>query len=529
MASPYQKKLYEEHKDLFMLIIRLGNKVAIKNQLKILALKLGLYNDTKHFDEVITELKENNLIEFYNNNSNYRNSKTYLIIVLNPVLSWVHKELKQKGISINKSKVDTDKDISDRADKSMFRIEYAINFLRDKEVNSTDELFAMLEADSSVLFTERRGLEYFNSFVKHYHKQLYLDKKECESMARELHNVNKKQKQSVPSRLGKGKAYKEEKDKDIYVDYSIEKETPDNLKEIYTPDNDSSFNDRNLDEIDNKKKFDNNFNSFLERGCWLRLDNVKNIKKPEFKETTKNAYFTLYILDINRKLNYIKVAEKTSKAYLMLKYLLEDGHYYRDKAMCKNCKKNINNKNYEYIQRLSSISIPVSDYNDIDTVKRAFFYCDPSDKNNNDYKSCTDNKIRLRRKIYMNVVALTWNEKDKDTLLTDCNYKKGKSYFSDGTTKLTEFQRECKYKWKLDDNDLKKIKLKVYDYNLDRNYLGGKSAENITRKNKKASLKKVIKEEIKETAGAEGVTLDKETIEKMTDVMVAKILEKIEL
>lgn len=525
MASPYKKKLYEEHKDLFMLIMRLGNKVAIKNQLKVLCLKLGLYSDTKHFDEAITELKENNLIEFYNNNSNYRNSKTYLIIVLNPVLSWVHKELKQKGISINKSKVDTDKDISDRADKSMFRIEYAINFLRDKEVNSTDELFAMLEADSSILFTERRGLEYFASFVKHYHKRLQLDKKECESMVRELSNVNKKQKESVPSRLGKGKAYKEEKDKDIHIDYKTVKETPNNLKEIYTPDvKDDVSNDRNLDEINNKE-FDNNFNSFLERGCWLRLDSVKDIKNPGFKETTKNTYFTLYILDINRKLNHIKVAEKTSKAYLMLKNLLEDGHYYRDKDMCKNCKKNINNKNYEYIQRISSISIPVSDYNDIATVKRAFFYCDPNDKNNNDYKSCTDNKIRLRRKVYMNVVVLTWNEKDKNTLLTDCNYEKGKSYFSDGTTKLTEFQKECKYKWKLHDNDLKKIRLKVYDYNLDRNYLGGKSAENITRKNKKASLKKTIKEEIKET----GVSLEKETIEKMADVMVAKILEKIEL
>lgn len=529
MASPYQKKLYEEHKDLFMLIMRLGNKVAIKNQLKVLALKLGLYNDTEHFDNAIKKLKENHLIEFYNNNSNYRNSKTYLIIVVSPVLGWVHQELKQKGIPINKSKVETDKDkgISDRVDKSMFRIEYAINFLRDKEVNSTDELFAMLEADSSVLFTERRGLEYYSSFVHHYQKQLWLDKKECESMARELHNVNKKQKQSVPSRLGKGKAYKEEKDKDIYVDYNVEKETPDNLKEIYTPD-DISSNDRNLDEI-NKKKFDNNFNSFLERGCWLRLDSVKNIKKPEFKETTKNTYFTLYILDINRKLNHIKVAEKTSKAYLMLKNFLEEGHDYRDKNMCKNCKKNINNKNYEYIQRISSISIPVSDYNDIATVKRAFFYCDPNDKNNNDYKSCTDNKIRLRRKVYMNVVVLTWNEKDKNTLLTDCNYEKGKSYFSDGTTKLTEFQKECKYKWKLHDNDLKKIRLKVYDYNLDRNYLGGKSAENITRKNKKASLKKTIKEEIKETGAETGVSLEKETIEKMADVMVAKILEKIEI
>ena len=527
MASPYQEKLYKKHKDLFMLIMRLGNKVAIKNQLKVLCLKLGLYNDTEHFNDAITELEENGLIEFYGNNSNYRNSKTYLIIVLNPVLGWVYKELKQKRVSINKSKVDTEKDISDRVDKSMFRIEYAINFLRDKEVNSTDELFAMLEADSSVLFTERRGLEYFDSFVRHYQKQLYLDKKECESMARELHKVNKKQKQSVPSRLGKGKVYKEEKDKDIYVYYITEKETPDNLKEIYTPDNDS-FDNRNADIIDNKKKFDNNFNSFLERGCWLRLDNTKDIKT-ELKETTKNAYFTLYILDINRKLNYIKVAEKTSKAYLMLKYLLENGHDYRDRNMCKNCNKNINNDNYEYIQRLSSIDIPVKDYNDIATVKRAYFYCDPSDKDNHDYKYCRDNRFHLFRKIYLNVVVLTWNEKDKHTLLTDCNYKKGKNYFNDGTTKLSEFQRECKYKWDLTDNDLKKIRLKVYDYNLDRNYLGGKSAENITRKNKKASLKKTIKEEIKETGAETGLTLDNETIGKMADVMVAKILEKIEI
>lgn len=525
MDSKYQESLYKEHRDLFMLIMRLGNKVALQNQLRHLCLKLGLYKNTKHFNDTITELEESGLIETYGD-GDYRNSKTDLIIVINPVLSWVHKELKEKGIAINKSHVDTDKNISDRADKSMFRIQYVINFIENKEINSIDELFVLLEADSSILFTERRGLEYFTSFIKHYHKQLYLNNEECKDMMRELSNVNKKQKKSVPSRKGKGKAYKEEKDKDIYVDYKVEKETPDNLKDIYTPDvKDDTSNDKNLDEISNKK-FNNNFNSFLERGCWLRLDSTKDIEKPNFKETEKKVYFTLYILDINRKLNHIKIAEKTSRAYLMLQDFLENGRYYRNNNICKSCKKNINNENYEYIQRKTAHYIPVNDYNDIATIKRAFFYCNPNDKNNDDYKNCTDNKIRLRRKIYLNVVVLTWNEKLKNTLLTDCNYIKGKSYFNDVEKKLTEFQKECKDEG-LSDDDIKKIRLKVYDYNLERNYLGGKSVENITKKNDRASLKKTIKEDIKNAQSNENsmIILDDESIEKLAESMVEKILK----
>ena len=210
----------------------------------------------------------------------------------------------------------------------------------------------------------------------------------------------------------------------------------------------------------------------------------------------------------------------------MLQDFLENGRYYRNNNICKSCKKNINNENYEYIQRKTAHYIPVNDYNDIATVKRAFFYCNPNDKNNDDYKNCTDNKIRLRRKIYLNVVVLTWNEKLKNTLLTDCNYIKGKSYFNDVEKKLTEFQKECKDEG-LSDDDIKKIRLKVYDYNLERNYLGGKSVENITKKNDRASLKKTIKEDIKNAQSNENsmIILDDESIEKLAESMVEKILK----
>ena len=69
--------------------------------------------------------------------------------------------------------------------------------------------------------------------------------------------------------------------------------------------------------------------------------------------------------------------------------------------------------------------------------------------------------------------------------------------------------------------------MKVYDYNLERNYLGGKSVENITKKNDRASLKKTIKEDIKNAQSNENsmIILDDESIEKLAESMVEKILK----
>lgn len=66
--------------------------------------------------------------------------------------------------------------------------------------------------------------------------------------------------------------------------------------------------------------------------------------------------------------------------------------------------------------------------------------------------------------------------------------------------------------------------MKVYDYNLERNYLGGKSVENITKKNDRASLKKTIKEDIKNAQSNENsmIILDDESIEKLAESMVEK-------
>lgn len=124
MASPYQRKLYEQHKDLFMLIMRLGNKVAVQNQLRVLCLKLKLYTDRREYNDTIAELHENNMISY---REDIYSSKSNLIVVENPVLTWVYEELKEKGIKINKAKVKGTP--TDRVDKSLFKIQYAINFL----------------------------------------------------------------------------------------------------------------------------------------------------------------------------------------------------------------------------------------------------------------------------------------------------------------------------------------------------------------------------------------------------------------
>lgn len=210
MATPYQRRLYEENKDLFMIIIRLGNKVVLQNQLRVLCLNLNLYKDVKEFNNVINELCDAKL---FTSKYDVYNSKSNLLIVENPVLSWAYKELKEQGININKAKVK--KATTDRIDKSLFKFQYAILFSKNRPyIKTLKQLLEELEKDSSILYTEKRGLEYFNSFLKN-NAVLNITESESKKMIDELTMVNKRQKSSVPSRLGKGKEYTEKKAQDI--------------------------------------------------------------------------------------------------------------------------------------------------------------------------------------------------------------------------------------------------------------------------------------------------------------------------
>lgn len=530
MATPYQRKLYEENKDLFMLIIRLGNKVALQNQLRALCLKLNLYNNVDKYDEIVKELREVGMLSF---KEDIYSSKSRLLIVENPVLLWSFKELKEKGININKSRVKSTP--NDRIDKSLFKIQYAIRFLdTHKNIKTADELLNELEKESSILYTERRGLEYYNSFLKNY-TALHITDKESKGMLEELTNVNKRQKASVPSRKGKGKDYIAKKEQDIIVNFA-EGETPsidiinmylsneDSIKEEPAP----KKNRINNDEGTGSKEtviYDNNFNSFLERGCILKLGKVEEVKRNN-KNKDMHVAFDLYILDINNKLNPIKIAEKTAKAYLMLHDLLKIGYKERDMSICKNCKKNIKSENYERKEKTSGY-VP-SNETDPKILSRFFYMCDPNDIKNVDYRNCTDNTVEVHRIVYMKVKVLTWNEKRKKDILTDCNYVKGSNYL-DASKKNSVFELELKKQGIMDDNVIEnRINLKVLNYDLENLYLGGKSRANITEKNKKSSIKKVIKEEVKEAKSeienSTGVSLDKETIEIISETIAKKIL-----
>ena len=530
MASPYQRKLYEQHKDLFMLIMRLGNKVAVQNQLRVLCLKLKLYTDRREYNDTIAELHENNMISY---REDIYCSKSNLIVVENPVLTWVYEELKEKGIKINKAKVKGTP--TDRVDKSLFKIQYAINFLnKNHNVETVDDLFESLGKYNSILFTEKRGLEYFNSFVENHKKSLYIAESECTNIRRELSNINKKQKESVPSRKGKGKDYKAKKDKDINIDFSQSKDIPSDIAEVYISEKNQEEQSKSKrtksDNNEDKVEFENNFNSFLERGCMLSLNNIKTISKLKFKEVEQEVQFTLYILDVGGKLNAYKVAEKTARAYLMLDNFLKKGHFYKENSICKQCKKNINNEFYERIRRSDNIFIPIKDEQDINEIKRAFFYCNPNDKNDNDYKTCTDNKVHLYRKIYVNAVVLTWNEKRKREILADCNYIKDNNYLNK-EKKDTNFEKICKSEG-LYSKELERIKLSAVDYNLEYLYLGGKSRNNIKRANEKSSVKKIVKNKLKkseikvDTESSTNVTLDDETIKKLADMIATNMFKK---
>lgn len=530
MATPYQRRLYNENKELFMLIARLGNKIALQNQIRALCLNLRLYPNTKEFNEVVAELAEAKL---FTRKYDLYGDKSHLLIIENPALNWIYKELKEQGVNISKARVETTP--NHRIDKSLFKIQYAINFLRNRtDIDTVDKLLYELEKDSSILYTERRGLEYFNSFLKNY-SVLNITKYESQSMMNELISENERQKKSVPSRKGKGKEYSEQKSKakDVLINFP-EGETPSADVVNYLScdkkdDNTDSSNKgvkSNNEKTDKKvTKYENNFNSFLERGCLLKLSSLKITKESQYSKVM-DATFTLYILDINKNLNTIKIAEKTSKAYLMLYYLLSSyGYKEKDISKCKNCPKNINSPNYKHVSRSSRI--PGKGETDL---AKFYYMCEPGNVNNRDYMSCEDNVFNVRRNVHMKVEVITWSDDRAKTISTDCNYVDNSNYLNTDK-KYTEFQKECK-KESLDEDMISRIEFSVNNYNLEYLYLGGKSRENIKIANEKSTAKKIIKnklktEEIKlDENSVNVVKLDDETIDKMADAMVEKLFNK---
>ncbi len=525
MATPYQRRLYEENKDLFMIIIRLGNKVVLQNQLRVLCLNLNLYKDVKEFNNVINELCDAKL---FTSKYDVYNSKSNLLIVENPVLSWAYKELKEQGININKAKVK--KATTDRIDKSLFKFQYAILFSKNRPyIKTLKQLLEELEKDSSILYTEKRGLEYFNSFLKN-NAVLNITESESKKMIDELTMVNKRQKSSVPSRLGKGKEYTEKKAQDISVNYA-KGETPsidvinmylsnDNKEDKATPKKVKSKDEGTIKE---DVEYDNNFNSFLERGCVLRLEKT-DIYQEDKHNRRMDAFFTLYIFDINESLNAIKIGEKTSRAYLMLHDLMKEGYKLRDESICLNCKKNINSPNYEQISRKSSTASPGE--TDPRILNLHYFRCEPGNKNNSDYNSCTDNTIKVRRDLYMDVRIASFSKDRKKDIIKECNHIKNYNPFS-SKTQETELYKTFK-KEGLSYDMINKIKMSARNFNIEDLYLGGKSRANITEKNRKASVRKIVKDEIKESKAdiesSLSISLDNESIKKIADIITDNIM-----
>lgn len=502
MATPYQRRLYDENKDLFMIVLRLGNKVALQNQLRVLCLNLGLYTTAKEFDYTIKELREAKL---FSHRYDTYDSKSNLLIVENPVLGWAHKELKEKGININKSRLKAVND--DRIDKSLFKIQYTINFLRNRtDINTVDKLFEELEKDSSILYTEKRGLEYFNSFLKH-NTELYITEYDSEKMIRELIEVSKKQKASVPSRKGKGKKYTQQKSKDILIKFP-EGETPsDDITDIYLSSNEkdeeSKIEPKKVKSFDEGTEeetveYSNNFNSFLERGCLLKFEKTVFERWNRYNGRL-NAVFTLYILDIGSNLNPTKIAEKTAKTYFMLRDLLIEDCIVRDNSICSKCPKNLN-------------------------------VCKPGNIQNGEYINCKNNNVNAERKVFINVRVATWSHDRAKEILKDCNYIKNRNELSD-ETQHTEFQKELKKKG-IDDITMKFIGFSVRNFDLENLYLSGKSRENIKKVNEKSSTKRKIKNELKaieiklDENSNNTVKLDNDTINKMADLMIKKFFKK---
>lgn len=460
MTSPYKIRLYEENKEMYKLIARLGNKVAQEKQLKTLCLQLNIYKDENEFNNTIEELIE---VKMFRVIENIYNSKTKLLIIENPALGLVYKDLKKNGVNINKATVTANKN---RIDKSLYKFNYAIEFAKKHNITDVKIFYEKLEKESSVLYAERRGLDYFNSLTSK--NQLFISEKDYYKAKNELIEITKKQTESVPDRTGKTKKYTEMKREDFYIKAGAELNT--DLKRIYTPE--SPTTRRSFDEGTEKEKikYKNNFNSFLERECILELIEVTDISVSD-AYVKKLIYFKLYILDVSEKLNAIKIAEKIAKAYDMLDNLFSSSAYMQK------------GEHEVEIEKLIKLDVEVLALNKdrIEKIAQESYY--------QETKNGT-----------LNVIKILMKELKKNNL---------------NTFKITQ-------------NKL--IHINMYNTKIEYKYLNGICNKNIININQKATEKRILKENIrgaKEKIEMEtGAKLDDEAINKIAEIIMKKMKEE---
>lgn len=459
MASPYKITLYEDSKEIYKLIARLGNKLVQEKQLKTLCLQLNIYENEDKFKKAIDELIA---AEMFRVVENIYNSKTKLLVVENPALGLVYKDLKKDGININKAKINVNKN---RIDKSLYKFDYAIKFAKSNNITDIDIFYEELEKRSSVLYAERRGLDYFNSLTGK--NELFISQEDYNKAKNELIEVTKKQAESAPDRTGKGKEYMELKRGDFYIKAGDELNA--DLKRIYTPENPTTK--KNFDEGTEKEKikYKNNFNSFLERECILELLEVTDISVSD-AYVKKLIYFKLYILDVSEKLNAIKISEKIAKAYDML-----------------------------YLLFLNSLYTQGEKY-----------------------------KIEIDKVVKLDVEIIALNKNRTEEIRTKCNYKETPSsnpiilnYL------LKELKKNDLNIAKITQNKL--IHMDFNNTKIEYKYLNGVCNKNIININQKATEKRIIKENIrgaKEKIEMEtGAKLDDEAINKIAEILFQKMQE----
>ena len=460
MTSAYKIRLYEDNKEIYKLIARLGNKLVQEKQLKTLCLQLNICKDEDEFKSVIDELIA---AEMFRVVKNIYNSKTKLLVIENPALGLVYKDLKAEGINVNKAQAEVNKN---RIDKALYKFDYAIKFAANHNITDIETFYEELEKRSSALYAERRGLDYFNSLTSK--NKLFISKQDYDKAKNELIEVTKKQTESVPDRTGKTKKYTELKRADFYVKAGDELNS--DLKRIYTPEKPTTR--KSFDEGTEKEKikYKNNFNSFLERECILELIEVTDISVSD-AYVEKLITFKLYILDINEKLNSIKIAEKIAKTYSMLDDLFSSSVY-------------MQGEKYEVeIEKLIKLDVEVLALNKdrIEKIAQESYY--------QETKNGT-----------LNVIKILMKELKKNDL---------------NTLKITQ-------------NKL--IHINMYNTKIEYKYLNGVCNKNIIESNKKATEKRVLKENIRnareEIEQQTQAKLDDEAINKIAEIIMKKMKEE---
>ena len=490
-----QRTYYEKHKELFLVIYLLGNKVALQKQVEEILLHFNIYKSSEQFRTVIDTItveeegKQNKRKIDLREKKKLNNSN--IIVMKNPAIRWIAEDLnKTTDLKFYNSQSVGKKLTEDAVFLSMFKMEHFIKYMKNKNIRANAQGLrkALLDSRnwSSITYTKSKGYEFMNLLVEN--NNINQQPHEFDKVIRELEIKREKKSEVVPDRNGKTKEYTEK----------------------LRSDREKGINRTNNNAVKKKKTDEYTMNSIFDAKDLIlefdRYEEYERVISSTNVVTDYNMYFNLYVLDLNNSIGYKSLGDITRKTYLMLRETFgEETVYITKHDRCMECPYYVHGEKYKK--------------SNLDKFGNKIQGCYPGTEHQR--QGCKEPVGHFYRDIYLQVIYVGRNEERRRELMLNCN----KTIWENGEKRDYHNIKHRVVMW--DKNAITKDNFEdfiVFDYksyDID-SYGRFTGLNNLDEYNKEKKRKAIEKERQAKVREAKKFAEDKELLELLMEEIKSK-------